>query len=125
MHLEGFALTPRVLTPGAVTLGQLRAVHRTDAPVRLDRSTRGAIEAAARQVEEAAAGDHAVYGVNTGFGKLAAVKIAAQDTATLQRNLILSHSSGVGSPTPPAITRLMMVLKLLSLGRAHPAYAGR
>ena len=110
-------MTPRVLTPGAATLEQLRAVHRTGAPVRLVRSTRGAVEAAARQVEDAAAGDQAVYGVNTGFGKLAAVKIAAQDTARLQRNLILSHSSGVGSPTPPEITRLMMVLKLLSLGR--------
>ncbi len=107
----------RVLTPGAATLGELRAVHWSDAPVRLDRGARGAVEAAARRVEDAAVGDHAVYGVNTGFGKLAAVKIAAEDTARLQRNLVLSHSSGVGSTTAPEITRLMMVLKLLSLGR--------
>ncbi|MCY4452004.1 MAG: histidine ammonia-lyase [Immundisolibacterales bacterium] len=106
-----------VLAPGTVTLRDLRAVHGSDAPMRLDRSARAAVDAAARRVEEAAAGNHPVYGVNTGFGKLAAVKIAAEDTARLQRNLVLSHSSGVGSPTPPEITRLMMVLKLLSLGR--------
>ena len=110
-------MTAQVLTPGTVTLGVLRSMHLTDAPVRLDRTARGAVEASARHVEDAAAGAHAVYGVNTGFGKLATVKIAPGDTATLQRNLILSHSSGVGSPTPPDITRLMMVLKLLSLGR--------
>ena len=107
----------RVLDPGAVTLRELRAAHWSDAPVRLDRGARGAVDTAARRVEDAAAGNHAVYGVNTGFGKLSAVRIAAEDTARLQRNLVLSHSSGVGSPTPPEITRLMMVLKLLSLGR--------
>ena len=110
-------MTIRDLVPGAVTLRELRAAHTAHAPVRLDRNARAAVEAAARQVGDVAAGDHAVYGVNTGFGKLATVRIAAKDTATLQRNLVLSHSSGVGEPTPPAITRLMMVLKLLSLGR--------
>ena len=110
-------MTQKVLTPGSATLRVLCSVHCTGAPVRLARSARGAIEGAARQVDDAAAGEHAVYGINTGFGKLATIKIAPSDTATLQRNLILSHSSGVGSPTPPGITRLMMVLKLLSLGR--------
>ena len=106
-----------VLTPGTVTFDELRAVHLSGAPVRLARSARAAVEAAARHVEEAAGGERAVYGVNTGFGKLATVRIAEKDTATLQRNLVLSHSSGVGPPTPPGINRLMMVLKLLSLGR--------
>lgn len=58
-----------------------------------------------------------VYGVNTGFGKLASVSIAVEDTATLQRNLILSHCAGVGDPACIRIVRLMMALKLLSLGR--------
>jgi histidine ammonia-lyase len=75
------------------------------------------IEAAAARIAQAAAGSDAVYGVNTGFGKLASLKIAAADTATLQRNLILSHCCGVGDPMPRGIARLMMVLKLLSLGR--------
>ena len=112
-----FALTQLTLAPGGATLAQLKSVYRTDAPIRLDRSARDAVETAARYVQDAAKGDDPVYGINTGFGKLVAVKIATRDTTALQRNLVLSHSSGVGSPTPPQMTRLMMVLKLLSLGR--------
>ncbi|MFP4451266.1 MAG: histidine ammonia-lyase, partial [Rhodosalinus sp.] len=62
-------------------------------------------------------GQAAVYGVNTGFGKLATVRIPAADTATLQRKLILSHAAGVGEPLEPETVRLMLALKLLSLGR--------
>ena len=68
-------------------------------------------------VAEAAAGDEAVYGVNTGFGKLASVRVKPADTAQLQRNLILSHCCGVGEPLESETTRLMMALKLLSVGR--------
>ena len=110
-------MTPRILTPGAVSLAQLEQVFRNESAVRLDPACRPAIEAAQRRIAEAAAGDAAVYGVNTGFGKLASVKIAAEDTATLQRNLILSHCCGVGPAIPRAHARLMMALKLLSLGR--------
>ena len=92
-------------------------MHRSGGPVRLARKARSEVEAAARHVRDAARGERPVYGVNTGFGKLATVRIAAKDAATLQRNLVLSHSAGVGPPTPPEINRLMMVLKLLSLGR--------
>lgn len=105
------------LSPGQVTLSDLERVWREELPVTLDDTARSGIKAAAAQVEKAAQGDEAVYGVNTGFGKLASVRIAAEDTATLQRNLILSHCSGVGPDTPHAIKRLMMVLKLISLGR--------
>jgi histidine ammonia-lyase len=106
-----------VVTPGETDLATLEAIWRGTDPVRLDRSARPAVEAAAARVAAAVAGSAAVYGVNTGFGKLASVKIAAGDTATLQRNLIRSHCAGVGAPTPDAIVRLMMALKLLSLGR--------
>jgi histidine ammonia-lyase len=75
------------------------------------------VKAAARIIAEAARGPAAVYGVNTGFGKLASKRIRPEDTATLQRNLILSHCCGVGDPTPAEIVRLMMALKLVSLGR--------
>jgi len=105
------------LVPGAASLSDLERIYREGAAVRLDRAARPAVEAAAERVARAAAGDIPVYGVNTGFGKLASIKIAAADTATLQRNLILSHCCGVGDPTEPAIIRLMMALKLLSLGR--------
>ncbi len=105
------------LTPGQVTLADLRRIYREELPVQLHRSRRAAIEASSAVIAAAAAGDVPVYGVNTGFGKLASMRIAPADTATLQRNLILSHCAGVGEAMPRAITRLMMALKLLSLGR--------
>jgi histidine ammonia-lyase len=110
-------MTALVLTPGSVSLSDLERVWREQLPVQLDPVCRPAISAAAARIARAAAGNEAVYGVNTGFGKLASVKIAPGDTATLQRNLILSHCCGVGDPVPAAMVRLMMVLKLLSLGR--------
>lgn len=105
------------MTPGAVTLQTLETLYRSDTPVRLDPAARPAVEAAARMVAAAAAGDAPIYGINTGFGKLASTRIAPEDTATLQRNLILSHCCGVGDPLPADRTRLMMALKLLSMGR--------
>ena len=106
-----------ILTPGAVTLDDLERVWRQELAVRLDDSARAGITASAERVAAAAAGDAPVYGVNTGFGKLASVRIAPADTATLQRNLILSHCCGVGEPIEEPTVRLVMALKLLSLGR--------
>ncbi|MDO8886615.1 histidine ammonia-lyase, partial [Candidatus Oleimmundimicrobium sp.] len=105
------------LIPGATTLAQLETLWREGLAARLDPGARPGVEAAAAAVRRAAEGAVAVYGVNTGFGKLASVKIAAKDTAVLQRNLILSHCCGVGEALDVATTRLMMALKLLSLGR--------
>jgi histidine ammonia-lyase len=105
------------LIPGATPLAQLERLYRGDCIVRLPDSARAPVNAAAARIATAAAGTEAVYGVNTGFGKLANLKIAAQDTALLQKNLILSHCCGVGDPMPRNVTRLMMALKLLSLGR--------
>ena len=112
-----------VLTPGAATLAQLQGIWSTGSAVSLIPSSHTGIHAAAEMVTNAANGKDAVYGVNTGFGKLASVKIATKDVATLQRNLILSHCCGVGDPLDIATTRLMMVLKLLSLGRGASGVA--
>ncbi len=111
------------LTPGSTALAQLQHIWRSGEAAKLDKNTRPAVEAAFNLVATAAAGNAAVYGVNTGFGKLASVKIATEDTATLQRNLILSHCCGVGEPLDVPTTRLMMVLKLLSLGRGASGVA--
>ncbi len=110
-------MTDLVLTPGHTTLAQLALVYRREMSVSLNRSVRAGVEAAAAAIDRAAAGDAPVYGVNTGFGKLASLRIAPEDTATLQRNLILSHCCGVGAPISRRHVRLLMVLKLLSLGR--------
>src|SRR5262249_14910832 len=58
-----------------------------------------------------------VYGINTGFGKLASVGIGTGDLARLQTNIVLSHAAGVGEPMPPDLVRLMLALKLASLAR--------
>ncbi len=105
------------LTPGQITLADLETIYRGKLPVTLSETARPGIDAAAEQVARAARGSEAVYGVNTGFGKLASRKIAPEDTETLQKNLILSHCCGVGDPLSEPLTRLMMVLKLMSLGR--------
>jgi len=106
-----------VLMPGSTSLQQLESLWREGGAVSLDPSARPAMQAAADLVARAAAGDAAVYGVNTGFGKLASIKIASADTETLQRNLVLSHCCGVGELLDVPTTRLMMILKLLSVGR--------
>ncbi|PTW49501.1 histidine ammonia-lyase [Rhodovulum kholense] len=105
------------LTPGEATLAQLETLWREGTPARLAETTGPAIAASAARIAAAAQGDQAVYGVNTGFGKLASVRIPPEDTATLQRNLILSHCCGVGAPLDIATARLVMALKLLSVGR--------
>ncbi|WP_416799512.1 histidine ammonia-lyase [Ciceribacter azotifigens] len=105
------------LHPGSVTLSHLATIYWTGEAAILDHCFDQAIERAAARIAAIAAGNEPVYGVNTGFGKLASIKIDAADTATLQRNLILSHCCGVGAPLPENIVRLIMALKLISLGR--------
>lgn len=106
-----------ILTPGQVTLPELERIWREGLAVRLAESAHAGIVNSAAKIEAAATGDAPVYGVNTGFGKLASIKIKAEDTATLQRNLILSHCCGVGANVEQDTVRLIMALKLLSLGR--------
>jgi len=106
-----------ILQPGAVTLSDLAKIYWEEAPVRLDPACHADIERAQAAITKASEGSEAIYGVNTGFGKLASVKIAPDDTANLQRNLILSHCCGVGPAIPRRHARLLMALKLLSLGR--------
>ncbi|WP_375211189.1 aromatic amino acid lyase, partial [Hyphococcus sp.] len=106
-----------ILTPGGASLASLESLYRSHSAFELDRSARAAIDRSAKQIAKAAAGDAPVYGVNTGFGKLASVRVGCDEVAQLQRNLILSHSAGTGAPLSPEVTRLVMALKLLSLGR--------
>jgi histidine ammonia-lyase len=79
--------------------------------------TREKVLASANAVAEIAQGEHAVYGINTGFGPLCTSKISAEDTQTLQENLLKSHAVGLGEPVPAEISRLMMVLKLQALAQ--------
>ena len=107
---------PIVVKPGTVGLDVLARVL-AGAPIVLDPSFWPLVEAAAEIVAKAARIAVPVYGINTGFGKLASTRIAPDQTVLLQRNLILSHCCGVGPVTPEPIVRLMMALKVISLGR--------
>ena len=81
----------------------------------LDEHCASRIVRGAETVARIVARGEPVYGINTGFGKLATVRIEAADLARLQRNIVLSHSAGVGEPTPGPVVRLMIALKLASL----------
>ncbi|MEM8662557.1 MAG: histidine ammonia-lyase [Pseudomonadota bacterium] len=119
-------MKPFPLHPGATKLADLLALaHAAKAPVaiHLDRSSQAAVRRSADTVARTVSAGAAVYGVNTGFGKLASVAVAPEDTATLQRNLLRSHSAGVGEPVAPQVVRLMMALKILSLARGASGVA--
>ena len=105
------------LTPGALSLDDLKSLHAAPQVLAIDPAAWPAVDAAAETVRRAAAGAEPVYGVNTGFGKLASTRISEADLATLQLNLIRSHSVGVGEPLAAPVVRLIMALKAASLSR--------
>ena len=106
------------MNPEAIDLATLRQLWG-GAPARLDDASMARVRASAASVERIVASGETVYGVNTGFGLLANQRIPADRLAELQRNLILSHSCGLGEPLPRHVTRLMILLKLLGLGRGY------
>ena len=105
------------LNPGHLTLDHLNAIHSGVCQLVLPEAARAGVRASHALVKAAAEGDAPVYGVNTGFGKLANKRIDKDQLATLQRNLIRSHSVGVGAPLSPEVVRLMLALKAASLAR--------
>jgi histidine ammonia-lyase len=104
---------------GALTAAQLRALLLPNVKVELDPSARGAVDRAAEIVRVIAAGDASVYGINTGFGKLAQTSIPRERLAELQYNLVISHACGVGRPLAPSVVRLVLALKINSLARGY------
>jgi histidine ammonia-lyase len=104
------------LDPRNITLDQLRQLWRGES-ASLDDAAMQRVAAAAASIDRIVAGGETVYGVNTGFGLLANTRIPNDRLAELQTNLILSHSAGLGDPLPRHVTRLMIILKLLGLGR--------
>ena len=112
------------LKPGSVPLADWRAIYR-GAQVRLDASAEGAIARGADAVARIVARGEPVYGINTGFGKLASIRIEDADLAKLQRNIVLSHAAGTGEPTPVDVVRLMLALKLASLTQGASGISAR
>jgi histidine ammonia-lyase len=109
-----------VLVPGELDFAQLRRLVDTpDLNVKLDPRCRSGIRASAEMVRRATEGEAPVYGVNTGFGKLATQRIAREDLALLQLKLLRSHAVGVGEPLPQRVVRLILLLKAASLARGY------
>jgi len=108
-----------ILTPGQVTLPQLRRIAAGKITVALDASCDADIAAAAALIDLIVAEDRTVYGISTGFGLLANKRIPQADLAALQRNLVLSHCTGVGPALPDDVIRLMLALKAVGLARGH------
>ena len=126
-----------LLRPGLLTLDELQAIHggsEKESEGKVERKWAGSVRpqpllmdpgalpgilASAAVVRRAAEGNAPVYGVNTGFGKLASTRISEADLATLQLNLIRSHAAGVGEPLAAPVLRLMLALKAASLARGY------
>ncbi|MGX5735660.1 histidine ammonia-lyase [Bosea thiooxidans] len=109
-------MTTVSLNPGAARLTDWRAILDGAASTLAGDSARS-IAAGQQIVEEIVAAGTVTYGVNTGFGKLASVRIADADLAALQRNLILSHAVGTGPALPDGVVRLLVAMKAASLAR--------
>ncbi|MCD2513894.1 histidine ammonia-lyase [Comamonas endophytica] len=107
------------LRPGTVDLALLRRVHAGGVALRLDPDARPAMLASQRAVQRIVNEDRAVYGINTGFGRLASTRIARERLAALQRNLVLSHSVGTGAPLADPVVRLVLATKAMGLARGH------
>jgi histidine ammonia-lyase len=109
-------MTPLVHRSNDATLAQWRAVA-AGTPFSIDDAARARIEAGHALLLKAARGDEAIYGVNTGFGKLASVRIPADKLAELQVNIVRSHMAGVGERLPDPVVRLVLALKVASLAQ--------
>ncbi len=100
-----------------ISLATLRNIWSAPVDITLGESAKKKVAESCAQVAAVVAKGDSVYGVNTGFGQLAKVRIGADDLTTLQENLIRSHSVGVGQPLADEVVRLTMAMKVIALAR--------
>ena len=114
-------MTSEVLELGAtpLSLSNLRRVYWQPTAVRIHESALHAVRDSHATTSRLAEAEAPAYGINTGFGLLAQTRIPTSQRALLQRNIVLSHSAGVGPLLDDAIVRLILVLKLASLLRGY------
>jgi histidine ammonia-lyase len=108
-----------VIEPGAVPLATWRHILRNGPQVSLAIGARATVDACHAAVVKLIATGRAIYAVNTGFGKLAAIRIEDDQLVQLQRNLILSHSAGTGELLSDDLVRLILVMKAAALAQGH------
>lgn len=108
-----------ILSPGKVTLAQLRELYFSQPIVALDEASWAGVQRSADTVSAAVAKGDAAYGINTGFGLLAQTRIPDDQLSVLQKNLVTSHCAGVGKDLSNQVVRLIMCLKVISLARGY------
>src|ERR1700678_2404547 len=107
------------IKPGSAPISLWRQIAAGAGPARLAENAWADIARSRGLTEQALAAGRAIYGVNTGFVKLAQTRIPDADLKLLQRNLVLSHAAGVGEPLGDDVVRLVMALKVSSLARGY------
>ena len=112
-------MEPLALDGRSLRLEDVGQVARGERQVTLSPEARQRVDAARALVDRLARGDEAVYGINTGFGNLAEVRIPKEDLGRLQRNLVLSHAAGVGNPLPVEEARALLLLRCNVLAKGH------
>jgi histidine ammonia-lyase len=105
--------------PGSAPISLWRRIAAGGSTVRLAEGAWADIARSRGLIEQALASNRAIYGVNTGFGKLAQTRIPDDQLKLLQRNLVLSHAAGVGAPLSDDVVRLVIALKVASLARGY------
>lgn len=118
-HTKASPVADVVLEPGAVPLAIWRRILREGPTVRLAAGARAVVDACHAAILDLIATGRPIYAVNTGFGKLAAVRIEDDQLVQLQRNLILSHSAGTGELLSDDLVRLILVMKAGALAQGH------
>jgi histidine ammonia-lyase len=108
-----------LLDGNSLTLDDLRAIAVDQAAVSLTDDARARVNAARAVVDTCARGDQPIYGINTGFGNFAEVRIPAGSLAELQVNLLRSHAAGVGEPLSIPVVRATMVLRANVLAKGY------
>ena len=103
-----------------VSLEDLRKVWEAPCEIAIGDNSLARVAAAQVTVDSIIASGEQVYGLNTGFGQLAQVRISDDELAHLQENLIRSHAVGVGALLPDEVVRLTMVMKVVALGPSPP-----
>ncbi len=110
-------MIPIELTGNSLTLDHLYAASLRNAPVVLAASALPGVEASRAVVDRLVASNTTAYGINTGFGALARVRISPHQIQDLQLNLVRSHACGVGSPLSQPETRALMLLRANTLAK--------
>ena len=109
----------------ALTLAELRSAWATDVTVSIGPTATERIAESAAVIDNVLSGGEQVYGVNTGFGQLAHVRISDRELKQLQENLVRSHACGVGALLPDSVVRLTMILKAATLAQGYSGVSNR